>query len=249
MWYVLGLASLVTALLALGMRFTSTGARLFREGRVTGIVGRKGHGKTLFSVHEMLRHVGRRIPCKDPSCPDKYHRGVIASNGALNLPPDLASLFIAVDGWDDLLTLPHGTLVVIDEAHLWAPAIAGRELPAHVRWYLSQCRKLHHEVVWVSQHEDRVALNLRRQTDEIGICARGMFRKMKVDFFDVEDVRKRGVRPQWTFRYRVSKKLASAYDTYALLQPEVESETVGFLNGRPATARQGGAGSGSVPAS
>jgi hypothetical protein len=227
------------------MRRSSTGKRYFQEGRVTGIVGRKGHGKTVFLVHELRRHVGTKVRCNQ--CTRKHgkpvwHYGKIASNGILSLPPDLAEHYIHVTGWADLVDLPHCTLIGIDEMHLWAPATAGLQLPEYVRWLLSQCRKLGLEIVWVSQHEDRVSLGVRRQTDEVGVCKRGMFRAMKVEFYEPEDLRKKGVKPAWRFRYKVTKKVASAYNTYELLQPDQTANATveGFTDGRPTVRNERG---------
>lgn len=228
--YVTGFLALVTLVLVAFMRWESKSARYFVEGRVTGIVGRKGHGKSLFAVHETLRHLGNPVWCRE--CGVK-HRGVVASNTRLDLPAQLVPFYLFVESWDDLLSLPHATLVVLDEVHLWAPAVQGQQLPPRVRWLLSQCRKLHLEIMWVSQHEDRVSLGLRRQTDEVGICRRGFVKaSMCVRFFDIDELprarqHQRGanrVRPLWVFRYRVTRKLAAAYDTYQLLQPSSDTD-------------------------
>lgn len=210
-------------LLGLLMRASSQGARVFQEGHVTGVVGRKGHGKTLFSVHEMLRHVGTPIRCRECSAVEGKavrHAGFIATNGGLKVPGGKDHLYRHVESWNDLLDLPHGTLVVIDEAHLWAPATNNTSLLPHVRWLLSQCRKLHIEIMWVSQRESRVTVGLRDQTDELAICRKSYLRQMKVSFYEPEMARVKGEKALWVYRYRVTKKLAAAYDTYELLKPE-----------------------------
>lgn len=234
----------VMLLLVLGLaRYDSTGPRRFREGRVVGIVGRKGHGKTTFGVHEMARHYKRRVWC--PEC-SEWHMPTVATNGNLNLPAKLQPHLIHVATWEELLTLPHGTLVVIDEAHLWAPALQAGQLPKHVRWYLSQCRKLHHEIIWISQHEDRVSLGLRRQTDEVGVCRKGFLGGMKVQFFDIDVVRKKDVRPLWVYRYRINRRLSALFNTYQLLVPAEDAgagEGVTFAtDGRPVVAPATSAG-------
>lgn len=227
-------AFLGLCLLVMGafMRRSSTGPRKFREGRVTAIVGGKGFGKSLFCVHELLRHVGRPVRCRE--CGTK-HPGHIASNSGIKLPKAQERLYHHVAKWSDVIQfrvdddgkrvgfspLPHGTLLLLDEVHLgWAPALQGQQIPDDAAWFLAQCRKLHIEVIWAAQHEDRAALGLRRQTDEIGVCAPPMFRMRKVRFYEPENVRKQGIKPNWVFRYRVSKKLSAAYNTYELIAPE-----------------------------
>lgn len=246
LWGVLGVAALVLAALGYLMRGASTGPRLVREGRVVGIVGRKGHGKTLFAVHELLRSLGVKQRCH--KCSREMGRRVthpvhIASNLTIDVPEKHRDLFHRIDGWDDIVgvvrgddgqdryvfLLPHCTLIMLDEAHLFAPAKQGEQLPEAVRWYLSMLRHDVQELIWVTQHESRVSLGLRLQTDELGLCRKGLLRQMSVRFFEPENFRKMGARPDWTFRYRVTKKLAAAYDTYAMLQPDQSSE--GIRNG------------------
>lgn len=215
----LGVVLLVLMVL---MRRSSTGDRPFRPGFVTGIVGRKGHGKTLFVTHELLRHVGRKHKCWKCTIETGrtvHHVGRIAANFRLKVEPQLRQYVSHVSRWEDLEDLQHGTLCAIDEAHMdgWMPAKAGKQLDPYVRWVLAQCRKLEVELLWSCQHEDRIALEGRRQTDEIGICRKGLARRMSVRFFEPEDARKKDVKPSWTYRYKVTKRVAQTYNTYELI--------------------------------
>lgn len=242
---VTGLLCLGAIAMALLMRSSSTGYRKLREGRVTGIIGRKGHGKTLFAVHEMLRHVGSDQYCR--KCSGRLgrkvvHKGVIVSNVKLDLGRENERFFVHIKSLDHLMSLlptdpadettgeiPHCSLVLIDEAHLWFPAIAGKSLDDSVASFLAQCRKYAVEVIWIAQREDRAALGLRAQTDEVGICQRGYFRQMVVKFCEPEVVsqlraKKKDVRPDWTFRYRVTDRVAKAYDTYQLIDVTAASD-------------------------
>lgn len=217
-----GFLGVVLVVLMLLMRRSSTGERPFRPGFVTGIVGRKGHGKTLFVTHELLRHVGRKHKCQKCSIDQGrtvVHVGRIAANFKLRVPANLREYVSHVTRWEDLEDLQHGTLCAIDEAHMdgWMPAKAGKQLDPYVRWVLAQCRKLEVELLWSCQHEDRVALEGRRQTDEIGICRKGLMRRMAVRFYEPEDARKKDVKPSWTYRYKVTKRVAAAYNTYELI--------------------------------
>lgn len=214
---LLGLASLVFS-----MRRTSTGSRVVRWGRVTGVVGRKGHGKTLFAVHELLRTVGHPQACKKCSADEGRrvtHRQAVAFNGALTAPGLPVELVHNVTCWADLYKLPHSCFVVIDEIGMdgWAPS-SGQILPAEATHMLAQCRKYGLEIMWIAQHEARVSSGLRQQTDEMGRCRRGFLGQMRVDFFEPENLRVVKQKPLWTFRYRVSARLGAAYDTFQFIE-------------------------------
>jgi len=250
-----GVLMLVALVLSYLMRRSSKGARAFRAGFCTIVTGRKGHGKSIFSVHEALRHLGKPVYCK--KCTKKpelrklhnafsprlskrwYHYGHVATNCSLSLPARLEPFWIHVASWDDLATwsmqedgvnmtveelLPHGTLVIIDEAHLWCPARAGEVLPARQKLLLSQCRKLVLEAVFITQNLLNVAVGLRRQTDEVAVCRKGMFGVMVVRFWDPEEVERPGKRSLWKYRYRVTRRVASAYDTFELILPAADGE-------------------------
>ena len=220
---VLGLIAVATLVLYVFTQLASKGERKFQEGRVVGVTGKKGHGKTIFGVHELLRHVNGRYPCRECSTLEGRrvnHDGHIATNGSINVPEHLASRVHHLTNWDDVKALPHGCLVMLDEVHLmgWAPAQAGQTLPADVQWILSQCRKLHLEIMWISQDLGNVSAGLRRQTDEIARCQKSYFRRMSISFFEiVGGVPQFNAKAAWKYAYRVTSKLAASYDTYELL--------------------------------
>lgn len=254
----------LASVLGLLMRSSSKGFRRVRAGRVTGVVGRKGHGKTLFATHEMLRTIGTRqfcAKCSDEQGRKVFHRATIASNGTLKVPAGKEAYYVHLDSFDDIATvgadgkpevhLPHMTFVVIDEAHLrgWFPAQAGTMLPAIVQWYLSQCRKPVHEVMWVTQHETRCSAGLKVLTDEMGLCTKGSFKAMKVRFWEPENFRRmagpKPLKPDWTFRYRVTRRVAAAYNTYELLMPDLDQ--LAPARKKPAAAEGRGRAGETVP--
>ena len=220
---VLGLIAVATLALYVVTQHASKGERKFQEGRVVGVTGKKGHGKTIFGVHELLRHVNGRYPCRECSTLEGRrvnHDGHIATNGSISVPEHLAARVHHLTNWDDVKALPHGCLVMLDEVHLmgWAPALAGQTLPADVQWILSQCRKLHLEIMWISQDLGNVSAGLRRQTDEIARCQKSYFRRMSISFFEiVGGVPQFNAKAAWKYAYRVTSKLAASYDTYELL--------------------------------
>lgn len=235
---VMGLIAAATAVLLLFTRASMKGDRRFSEGRVLGITGKKGHGKTIFGVHELLRHVGRRYYCRkcsDATGVKTFHTGHIASNGSLFLSAELRPLFHRVSSWADLADgaeglLPHGTLIMVDEAHLagWAPAQAGQVLPPDVQHLLSQCRKYCYEIMWISQDLGNVSSGLRRQTDEIARCQRSYFRQMRISFFEiVGGVPQFAAKPSWRYGYRVTKRLGRSYNTYELLELAPQARVTG----------------------
>lgn len=212
--------------LGLFMRFWSKGPRRLREGRVTGIIGRKGHGKSMFMVHEALRTLGEKqlcAKCTDEQGRKVFHPRRVAANFDLRAPEARHQQYVhRIRSFDDLYDLPHMTLCFIDEIGIWFPAANGAPpLPESVRHMLGQCRKYVLEIVWCTQREDRVTLGVRAQTDEIGICRKGAFRQMSVRFFEPEDVQqgrpKNNIKPLWTYRYRVNRKLGRAYNTYEFI--------------------------------
>jgi hypothetical protein len=253
LWVLAGLALGLVSLLVMFMRLSFRGGRTLRIGKVTGVIGRKGHGKSLFLVHEMLRSAGQVQLC--PICTNREghrvtHRITVASNCELQLPAKLQPYYRFIDCWDDLYDLPHMTLAVVDEIGMagWAPADQTYRLPKKAVWFLAQCRKLGIEFMWCAQREDRVTVGLRSQTDEVGYCARGYLRTMRVRFVEPEDVpklrsRAKGFRPDWVYRYRVTRRLARAYNTFQLVAhdepaPEMDdAETVNEQKPRKAPGR------------
>lgn len=254
---------LIGGVLVVMMRRASTGIRVFREGFITGITGRKGNGKSLFSVHDILRHLGQPVYCRKctrkpelraqyGAYPGKllgrgkwFHTGHVATNTSLKVPAELQRYVITVTDWPDLaqwdiddkgeLTitekLPHGTLCFLDEVQLWFRARAGEVLPPRQALFLAQLRKLVLELVYVTQSLGNVAIGLRRQTDEIGICKKGLFKQFIVKFYDPEQLGStnrpgRGEKSLWTFRYRINPRTAAAYDTYEVLLPASSDDVV-----------------------
>lgn len=251
---ILGALVALYLLLTFGMSRASKGRRAFRGGFVTIVTGRKGHGKSMFTVHEALRHIGKPVYCRKcsmkPEIRERFgairvkggqwgHLGSVASNAALKLSDSLLPYWFYVAGWDDVAVwvvddetgrltveekLPHGTLLIVDEAHLWCPIQDGQVLPKRQKLLLSQLRKLVIEGVFVTQSLLNVAVGLRRQTDEVGVCRRGMWGRMCITFWDPEAVQKPGQDSLWKYAYRVRKRVANAYDTYELIVPAEDSD-------------------------
>lgn len=212
MWVTLGIVAALVLGVAGLMRLSSSGPRPFYGGRVTGVVGRMGSGKTLFVVWTLQRRL--------------LAGGTVAANFTLDVPGAKGTI-LRIRSWEDLAALPPRTLAVVDEAHLWAPATAGRSIPAEVRWLLSHLRKLEIELWWITQHEDRVAAAVRQQTHEMVRCKRRGAGRRGVhvaEWFTPESLRSKDVKPLWRIRYRPTKRLISTYATHEMIAADDMAE-------------------------
>lgn len=207
-----GLPVLVLAMLQRG-RFK--GQRFLKQGHVTGIVGRKGAGKTLFMVHEILRTLGQVQTCG--ICTEKNleryyemhevkpwgwrkikrqarvsHRCYVATNLKLELPDKLKPYYIQLEDdvpfYSYMGAWPHNTLHCHDELGVYCPADPAFRLPADARTYLKQCRKWGIEILWSTPHEDDITIGVKRQTDFMGLVGRTPTGVSRVKFYHPTEV-------------------------------------------------------------
>jgi len=173
------------------------------SGKVVGIVGRMGSGKSYFAV----RMAWTRIQAG----------ATVVTNFSMNLPPELQHRWIRFDGWESMLHL-EDCVVIIDEAHLWAPSSEHRNFPMIARWKMAQARKFGLDVYWISQHEDRVNRTLRDLTNMIYVCN---------SFFGGKYFSAKGYEPEKLRRkdqhidrrgYRFDLAVAELYDTLEILE-------------------------------
>jgi len=219
------LAFVLVAGICLGVakRVTRSRYRRFWPGRVMGVTGRKGGGKSLFSVWQAYRQL--RWPILVASGPGEGRRayGNVASNftmdvsrivrkSARGLGPAPAPFVHPVSSWSDLLDLPPRTLVIIDEAALWCPLQPGKQLPLEVALLLKQARRLDIEILWLDQDDANVAAGLRRQTDFMA-DVRNMGSYHQVEVFDGRKFAKVGAVAEWRMRFSRSELLLGLYDT------------------------------------
>jgi hypothetical protein len=115
-----------------------------------GVVGRMGGGKSYFLADHCMSAV-------------KAGRLVFANFEIQGARP--------LDRWEDVLAVPNGCLVLIDEAHLWWPSDSWRA-PVEVRSWITQLR--HHGITcfWASQSVMFVAKWLRVLSFSIWECER-----------------------------------------------------------------------------
>lgn len=168
---------------------------VFLPGRVMGVVGRMGGGKTMFAVDLALRQI--RLG------------GRVAANFHLNgIDPEK---FAFIRGWDDYL-LAEDCLVIIDEAHLWAPSSHSKTFPMAARTALAFGRKSGVSTVWIAQHESRVNRTLLDLTTDMVLCSSSA-RRLRVEFWSIEDFRKQNKKPWLVERRRIRPDVANAYNT------------------------------------
>jgi len=107
-----------------------------------GVVGRMGGGKTYLMAH--AAHLARAAG-----------RPVYANFGLEGAEP--------LRSWDDVLAVPRGSMVLVDEVHLWWPSRAYQAPPQLEAW-CSQVRKLDVTFLWSSQDWSFVSKRLRHLT-------------------------------------------------------------------------------------
>lgn len=233
-WVLVIPAALVLLLLCVQLVAWSrySGPPEVREGFVTGVVGRMGQGKSLYAMTVCRRHLA--------------NGGHVISNFRIDTSTTGGD-WQEFRGWLELLTqlverLEHAerddagrpkvqpAYVVLDEAHLYAPA-SGQVLPEIARYTLSHLRKLRAEMVWLTQHEARVATGLRDQTSEMVRVKRHPYfkRSFRAAVFEPEEMRRPRPEPMFTIGYRLSPKVFRMYRSWDLISPDEHGDTAGQL--------------------
>jgi ABC-type dipeptide/oligopeptide/nickel transport system ATPase component len=179
-------------------------ARSSTSGQVTGIVGRMGSGKSYTAVRIALDRLGRGVD--------------VASNFKIDTEAlGLKGKWIPFTGWDQFATLKN-CVVIVDEAHLYAPSSAHLHFPMVAKRALAFARKNGLDVFWISQHEDRVNRSLKDLTSTMMLVESYFSGKMFVlKGWEPEDFRK--AKKHLTRRMYLRKKaIMSAYDTTELVE-------------------------------
>lgn len=206
MWGCVG-ASVVLLVVAGLCRVFVTAGQKRTTGRVVGIVGKMGSGKSYAAV---------RI------AEDRLRTGVdVVTNFRMTLDRTrYAGRWAPFDGWDQLALL-RDCVVIIDEAHLYAPSHQHVKFPMVARWALAHARKHGLDVIWISQHEDRVNRTLRDLTTSMYLTE-NMFggRWFRVTEWEPEVFRRR--RRHLTRRwYRRRESICRLYDTSETIVTDV----------------------------
>jgi len=200
LWVVLGgliAVSLVGFALYLAAVIRRRRRPLVPTGQVIGVVGRMGAGKSVFATRYALRVLASGVD--------------VAANYTIEVPEGLPGRFIPFSGWNDIADL-HDCVLIIDEAHLYAPSHQHRNFPMIARTSLAFARKRNMDVVWCSQHEDRVNRTLRDLTTSMVLCRRLRPGVHSAEWFEPENFRK----PGESFlreRFRLDPAVRAAFST------------------------------------
>jgi len=253
-WYVVGAAAVLCVLLAAGSALTSRGYR-FASGRVQGVVGLMGSGKSLFVVQRVILPAAkdmtrkRGLECSHTWRPVKR----IITNFTMELPYEGVEL-VTLDGsrvWDHLaeLAVEYGkpgvpsldALVIIDEAHLYMPA-AKSKVPQKAAWLTSMARKLNAEIWWITQNQMKIHKRLRDDTQLIWTVGRsaslwtlltGPSKWFTARAYEPENLTRANRTPVDRRFYRLSKRAIAAYNSFELIVPDAEAD-VALGDNRPA---------------
>jgi hypothetical protein len=242
-WYFCGAAVVGIAIMSVLSAVTSRGYR-FSSGRVQGVTGVMGSGKSLFIVTRVVLPAARTMSKKRGlSCAHTF-RPVqrFITNFAMDLPYPDAEV-IVLDGnrlWDHLLELavefqPDGSprldaIVIIDEAHFFLPS-AKQKMAAKASYFCSMARKLNCEVWWVTQDQMKVHKRLRDDSDTIWQVGRngslwtllaGPSSWFVARAYKPSDINRANPQALDQRRYRLSKTAIACYNSFDLIVPDAE---------------------------
>lgn len=215
-------------------------------GKVTGISGRMGSGKTYMAVmiawkhllagHDVRTNFTMRLPKKFYE-PRLSTTGVATSLGRSEVQlaekegrsPSGVAWFHCIarcsvpweyfTGWEQFATLDN-CVVVIDECQLYAPSYKPLAFPLIARWKLAMARKFKLDVYWISQHEDRVNSTLKHLTNMIYVCNAWLDGAwFSAKGYEPEYVRRKGKHiARRSYRFHLEN--AQRYDTLEIITPD-----------------------------
>lgn len=182
-------------------------------GRVTGIVGVMGSGKSYYAAREVERllkagrNVAGNFDFDDSDLPGTYHK---------------------INNWYEFAWVQNCT-VFIDEAHTWASSNTHSSFPMEVRTFFATQRHFGKETYWISQHQNRVNKTLLELT-EVVVSVRSYqdARIFKASVWDIDELGKKQVVDTSTGQLRKTKArekkwyffrypTASRYDTHEIM--------------------------------
>jgi hypothetical protein len=139
-----------------------------------GVTGKFGRGKSYFLAwlaYDAMKR-GRQVYAikADPPQFNDDKRPMIGGKKGTKLSRPV----IELEDWQQIISVPDGSLVLLDEVQLWWRA-ADRAAPVEVQQWITQLRKHDITVVWASQFSSNVSPWLRKLSFGIFDCAK--FRK------------------------------------------------------------------------
>ena len=134
------------------------------------ILGLPGSGKSLRTTEVIIALLQRKVPVwmnlqLSPACPFYGHPEIHyleVNDGPPVYDPETGKGF-----WD---VVPKGVGIIIDEAHQYFDALDHARLPKGLSKYLSQHRKQHHYLVFVTQALGNIYNRIRRNTAQTTYC-------------------------------------------------------------------------------
>lgn len=186
-------------------------------GRVIGVVGLMGSGKSYMAVRLAAAQLDAGA---DVASNFSMHLDA-KSGGQWRLFRDFADFAELTGDVDpDTGKIRRRMVVIIDEAHLLAPSNEPNALSRVARWKISQARKFGLDIYWISQHESKVAKPLRDLTTHLYVCkstGRGKGLRFSATAYDPATARKAG-KELFRVAYRFEERIARMYDTLEIVE-------------------------------
>lgn len=178
-----------------------TAGSVMMDAGLYGVTGRMGRGKSYLLAFVAYLAFKRR-------------RAVFA-----NYPLRGAEL---LEEWADILAVPEGSLVLIDEAQLWWSS-SDHAAPVEVRAWITQLRKRRITCLWASQDVSFVARWLRLLSFGVWECRR-YGRGHRYTLVDPSQAGRSPLHQKSLSRFHVArrKKVMALYDTFAVVSASRE---------------------------
>lgn len=231
-------------LLVANRRMNAAAPQKGGSGRVVGIVGRMGSGKSYMAVRMAIRRLKRGADvvtnftmnldgaelvnglaargwkakqiAAEMTAHTAFFGGDPVTVGRVKVLRGITGKWRMFRGWDQFAELENA-IVIIDEAHLYAPSNKSLTFPDVARFKMSQARKFHLDVYWVTQHEGRVNSILKDLTNMMFVSRSFMSGAwFSVKGYEPEHMRRKGKHLERQF-YRLNVDVAGLYNTLEIL--------------------------------
>jgi hypothetical protein len=193
-----------------------------------GVTGRMGGGKSYFLTYVAAKAISKGRPVFSTFEISGAHLIPTAVEGAPVVPWDGVPLSVdellasGFKGWQFIIRVPAGALVIVDEAHGWWPSQAWNA-PVDVRMWISTLRHRGISVFWGTQWVNAVARWLRELSFGIWECEH--FKKgHRYTLYDPRLIAgKVGTRPYLSRVILIRKpEIMAMYDTHNIVSSNVE---------------------------
>jgi hypothetical protein len=174
-------------------------------GRIYGIVGRMGQGKSLFAV---VRIIIPTVRCG-------YR---VVTNFDCELPD--GSRPTQLNGrclWEELQYV-RDSVVVLDETHMYAPSSQMAMVP-EASWWCSMARKCGSDLYWISQNVMKVHKRLRDDSHGIWKVEKLGNKSFRALAFEPERIESSVAQPYDKRRYRLTDQAIAVYNSFELIPP------------------------------